>query len=694
MTQTLVNDLHTEVTASFARTPAGELFIANGIDRPRKWDGFSSAAVVAGLDAPTTTATVTEDTGGASGQGLYTMAVRFGDAYGNYSNLSPVTEVTTTGVNKEFNWSNIPVASGTASSARITLRQLFRTTVGEADIFYLVTTINDNTTTTYTDQLSDAALVQNAELPILNDDDTLNANRFGVPPMNKAIVVWNQDRMFYMGDVVYSTGTVSLTNASGSVTGSGTGFSLSMVGKWLYAVGDSRGREITAYSSATGITVSPVYTGSNLSNVAYEIRTAPAERNVIYFSETEEPESVPQSQNQFLLQENNTEQDDIVGAFSDGGSLVIGMTGFLYRFDYVRQPQLDGAASVIARRGMFNHRCHAIGEGVHFLMDRFGPYMLAGGQIKDIGDRVRDLFRDGTLDTAYARYFHVGLNPYTQTAKFYIKTTEDGGVKRCLSYNYALDRWSIETFPWVIGGTCELNVNGTRSFFVGKEDDRFCKETHTNCCDGIAATVSGTVSTVNQGTNVLTSTSSVFIAGHAGVPVVFTSGVADGESCVITTYTSGTQVTVDDIPAGVAAGDTFAIGGVAWRMKTGLMAYPRDNQNSNERSIEVVFKPTTNSGNYFNIRHYLNHKTTAEAAEQDVVATDEACKQEYGSVNGRVDMYKSRNDQYETVGFARKTFTSRHAHYGVSDRFVAVELRGVAQGEPIEISQVDIGGFK
>ena len=343
---------------------------------------------------------------------------------------------------------------------------------------------------------------------------------------------------------------------------------------------------------------------------------------------------------------------------------------------------------------MFNHRCHAMGEGVHFLMDRFGPYMMAGGQIKDIGDRVKDYFRDGSVDTTYSRFFHVGVNPYTQTAKFYFRLTTDSGVKRCLAYNYALDRWSEETYPWAVGGTCELNVNGTRNFFVGKEDDRFCKETYATSCDGISATVAGVVATVNQGSNVLTSSASVFTTGHVGVPVVFTSGVAEGESCVVTVRTSGTQITVDDIPAGVAAGDTFAIGGIAWRFKTGLMSYPRDNQTSTERAIEVVFKPTTAADNHFNIRHYLNHKTSAETAEQDVVATNEACSQSYGSANGKVEMYKSLNDQYETVGFARKTFTSRHAHYGVSDRHLSVEVRGVAQGEPIELSQIEVSGAK
>ena len=206
--------------------------------------------------------------------------------------------------------------------------------------------------------------------------------------------------------------------------------------------------------------------------------------------------------------------------------------------------------------------------------------------------------------------------------------------------------------------------------------------------------MAGVVATVNQGTNVLTSTASVFVAGHVGVPVVFTSGTAEGESCVITVRTSGTQITVDDVPAGVAAGDTFAIGGIAWRWKTGLMSYPRDNQTSNERAVEVVFKPTTAADNHFNIRHYLNHKTSAETAEQDSVATNEACSQSYGNANGKVEMYKSLNDQYETVGFARKTFTSRHVHYGVSDRYLAVELRGVAQGEPIELSQVEVMGAK
>ena len=69
----------------------------------------------------------------------------------------------------------------------------------------------------------------------------------------------------------YKTGTVSVTNASTTVTGSGTNFvSGAQVGEAFYGPDDDL-YEITAISSATSLTITPAYGGSTASGQSYAI---------------------------------------------------------------------------------------------------------------------------------------------------------------------------------------------------------------------------------------------------------------------------------------------------------------------------------------------------------------------------------------------------------------------------------------
>ena len=115
MTTALNTSRHTETDVTFAKTPGGELFMVNGIDRGLKWNGsVNSTPVVIGLDAPTTAPTVTAASTGGAEAGDYIMYYRFGDADGNYSNLSPIAELTMT-AGQKFSWDTVPIASGTDS---------------------------------------------------------------------------------------------------------------------------------------------------------------------------------------------------------------------------------------------------------------------------------------------------------------------------------------------------------------------------------------------------------------------------------------------------------------------------------------------------------------------------------------------------------------------------------------------------
>ena len=104
--------------------------------------------------------------------GTYRYRVTFGaPAIGIESNPNP-TDVTFTASSNDIDLSNIPVSA----DSQVAVRYLYRT-VGNGATFFLLTTINDNTTTTYTDNTADADL-EPQELLFTNTDPSDNTFDF------------------------------------------------------------------------------------------------------------------------------------------------------------------------------------------------------------------------------------------------------------------------------------------------------------------------------------------------------------------------------------------------------------------------------------------------------------------------------------------------------------------------------------
>lgn len=111
-------------------------------------------------------------------------------------------------------------------------------------------------------------------------------DRIGIYPVPSASVAsagtWSYEpRMNKMSVANYTTGTVTLTNASASVTGSGTTFTSAMVGRHLFPTTlDAHGGigyKILTYTSATVITLENTYAGAsvNASGVNFVIGEVP-----------------------------------------------------------------------------------------------------------------------------------------------------------------------------------------------------------------------------------------------------------------------------------------------------------------------------------------------------------------------------------------------------------------------------------
>lgn len=699
---------HSEPKICFAKTSGAELFAVNGIDRPWKHNGQIGSSINSegpacpvGIDPPAAAPTCSMTTSGGAEAGTYVLAYRFVDRYGNPSVLSPVLEQAAT-AGQKFQWT-FAASSGLDSSGRVTRRQLFRTLVDNADVYYLVAEIADNSTTTYDDTLSDDDLADPnrsgyARLPLVNPNGTLNANRFVVPPSHKKVVVWDQDRLWFMADGSYSTGTISGTGSGTTITGSGTTFTSRMIGWEIWPNATAKiPYTITAVGSATSITVSPAI-DTTFSGVAYVARPARTERNTIYCSEPEEPESVPQSQNSCLVQFNPLDDDDeIVGGFSNRRGLFVFRNRSTYCIDYVRQGKLSAGANPVAERGGFNQACHVYIEGVDYLLDADGPWALGGDDATGVGDGFANYFREGLVDFTKSDTFFVAANRRTKTVRFYVVLTADGTSYPtfCFCYNYRLKRWWTERRPWQVSGAGLLREGSTYTYYelpVGGYpivyDDGYA-------CDGVSAAVRGMVSTWNGGTGELVASDSVFTEAMIGAPVVLTSGSGKRGLGLITAYSDGTTVTVattlDDIGA-PAAGDTFLVGGIPWSMKSAQYDIPEADGERVPIEIGVSFLPTSGQYESLEVRHYLSQRTAAEAAGAGAAEDGVMPELTLGSADATYSMYVDKSADAKTVGYVMKAIGGRSVGTLGGERQVTAEVRGIAGGERHVIRQIDVSG--
>ena len=130
-------------------------------EAPQRYDGSGCAAV--GVDPPQAAPALAEGDAGDL-TGTYKAKVTFVNEWGAESNAGPASgEITV--ATKKIDWTNIPVGG-----AGITARKLYRTKDGGSE-YFLVTTIENNTATTYTgDNVADANLI--TPMPRTTDSPT------------------------------------------------------------------------------------------------------------------------------------------------------------------------------------------------------------------------------------------------------------------------------------------------------------------------------------------------------------------------------------------------------------------------------------------------------------------------------------------------------------------------------------------
>jgi len=338
-----------------------------------------------------------------------TTAAKGGPIPSSISTLAEI-EVDSAAAGLTWNWVN------TGIETRVNKIELWRTTADQALVLYKVAEVNSGTTT-YADTLSDTQLADPsratfAALPITLPNGQANARRFTPPPQNKRAMAIFQDRAWYAVDVP--------------------------------------GKKYDGTSDAGA-----------------------AEPNALYFSEADEPESVPET-NQVIIQENVKGQDRITALMPFGGGMVVFQERHAYRLSFVSQPLLDANITLIGQRGCLNQRCWDVFDNVAYAVDSLGMYILDGSQAVPISDPVETYWSDNLIHWASSKWFFVRVDPVTRVARFFFSVAA-GFPDRALCFHPVTKSWWLETYAQTFAAAECLSSGGRQTLLVGAQSGAILK---------------------------------------------------------------------------------------------------------------------------------------------------------------------------------------------------------------------------
>jgi hypothetical protein len=221
----------------------------------------------------------------------------------------------------------------------------------------------------------------------------------------------------------------------------------------------------------------------------YAVDTSGDKPNSMYFSEVDEPESVPNS-NELILQENAGDSDAIVALIPYGSSMLIAQHRHIYRLSYVAQPIFDAAIQLISYRGALTWRCWDVYAGIVFIVDSYGMYAINGSAEEAISAPIDNYWRDGIIDFSKSKFFFVKVDQKERVVRFfYCRSTDGTYPPRALCYGLATQAWWEEEFPVGVAHGVSAKVGNQQGILYGADTGKLLKTS------GLAdATVSGSTS--------------------------------------------------------------------------------------------------------------------------------------------------------------------------------------------------------
>lgn len=441
----------------------------------------------------------------------------------------------------------------------------------------------------------------------------------------------------------------------------------------------------------------------------YAVDTSGTEPNTIYYSEVDEPESVPEA-NELILQQNAKDADAITALIPFGSSLLAMQSRHAYSISFVRQPVLDAQISPIGYRGALNQRCWDIHGGVCYVMDQYGVYgILPSGQIEPLSDAVDNLF-EFSVDWAKGKWYSLLVDPKSRTVRCFVAYKQDessGRPTRALCLSLDTKTWWEEAYPQAIaGGTHVRLTNGDyRCVYAAAGGVYLLNEGHVDLGRGAIASVRLT----NAGSG-YTQPPAVHATGGSAAKLQAT---INGEGQVTGLwilapgygYESGDLIISPPPAGGVRASGTFVATPLdsdtpmfpTYRFKSGNVGFPSDSvdeaaASESSRAISLSYAPQPSTCEV-SMRLYYNNSPNPRP---NVAARNRGTGFSHDIVDAaaRLDMGGFTAAYGADTGVSRALYAGRTIDdVNSSDRSVAVEFVGARKtAEPVVLYALTIYG--
>lgn len=680
----LYTNLNAEFPASMAIADENLILIATGTNPMMRWNGLRSVADTAGVILPSTILTITSPNAGAvtisTGSRAYQ---RFVDYDGNVSNISEASASFTCSA-KKILYANLAIPTET----KVTKRQIFRTLDGGSAVIYLDVETTDLSVTTLESNNPDGTISLAESITLVDSDGDAIADVHGVPPGNKAVVCSHQGRVFASVEISYDSGQVSVTNGSATVVGTGTKWTQSFIGRFLYVAGAPTYYEILAIGSVDAtnqqtMTLTSIYTGPTEQYAEYAIRAHPDKRRSVAYSEAFLPQSWDATK-EIVIQETGSQ---ITGLVSHGSFLYVLERERIHRFTYQDAPELDGAVFLSAYRGCINNRCWAAVQEFIYMLDEQGVHRFDGArQVDQVSTPIQDMFRDDSQDFrinwSAARWFHAIHYPAQETIRWFVALSGQKFPRHSLAFNHSLNRWWIEEYRIPIGSSTQIRVD-TILAGIGS----WHGQTHAlaqGYLDGTGDTVNeyGSVTSATE-LSLTDSLASFPASGCVNCPLAIVSGRGKGQIRQIVSNT-GTKLVVRH-PWGIVPDSTskYLIGAVPWRWKSGWQRWMQIDDNTDlTRYIEAIYDPVSSPA-WMDVRVYADF--SAEPSDWSIARDDTGIVIEAGKPDMVYDLARADGSAVQRLDDGKDAFTS-------GEDWIAVELKGFGVRSKVAIHEVNVGG--
>ncbi len=522
------------------------------------------------------------------------------------------------------------------------------------------------------------------KLPILTERGYAYARRQGVPPAHMSVAAEFLDRMWYAVPLEYSVGTVT-TNGTRTIEFSGNNNYSDFLNRYIAIEGETEIFKISAYTDANTALIEK-NAATSASSLAYTIFPDPKDFAKVYWSYTDEPESVLATDH-VIVQNNTAVADRNTGLIPYGGALYVTQRHHVYRLTMAYQGHLRVTPTLVASRGCINHRCHKQHEGAIYLLDAYGVWMMTGGGgWEPLSPPIQDIFRDGDLDWSKSRWWHCEVDAEEEVIRWFVNYSDASFTKpnRALCYHLRSKDWCTETFTHEIGAACRVRISGRMRVLYGGMNEQIYL-TNQGTADG---TTSAASHTATGGTTTTATGSS--LGSTINASIAFITGANKGLARRITVNNGSTITFTPALSTAVVSGDQFVIGGIPWNVRTGRLSYVEAEQ-AVPRALRVTFQPTTNAAN-FDVRQYKDHSNTVDA-NKIAVNQGWGTQTSADAAGVTVDMKVSRSTLGDAPGTAWCPIgDGRLDPHTQHDRWVSWELKGIQHSDRVEIFEMEVHG--